>query len=552
MDGIAKVLDLIESNSSTAFLCLLPALLLAGCGEPSDKTVSGTVLVAMADNSYSPAVLRVPVGGSVLFHNAGRSPHNALAVDNSWSTEATFGNISMGPETMTEIVFPRPGVFPYYCSFHGTPDGKGGMVGVVLVGDVEYNPAAGRNETAVEKASGLVLHVPQDYPDIQTAVDAAKPGDLVLIDRGVYNEQLFVTTPGLTLRGVDRNEVILDGRFEFGNGVMVVADGVAIENMTARNYTLNGFFWTGVKGFRGSYLTAYNNGDYGIYGFGATNGVFEYSYASGSPDSSFYIGQCDPCRVILNRVTGEYSGLGYSGTNSSGDMYVVNSTFRYNKTGVATSTFDIELVPPGHDTTIVGNVVTNNGYDDAAAFYATASLGGGGIVLAGSDDNTVERNYVRNNSQWGILMVPLNDRHYWPATGNRIRDHVVLDSGFADLEVTGLGTIGNCFSGNVHRTSMPWGLQLLNGCDGPRIPLGADLTAFMHFWSGIAQVREGHFKSRPSQDQPAPPAQANMPGGADAPVVPAAHPFEDYRLDIGTIKTPVPEAARAATAQERS
>jgi hypothetical protein len=50
--------------------------------------------------------------------------------------------------------------------------------------------------------------------------------------------------------------VILDGGFELDNGVRVTgAAGVAIENMTARNYTRNGFFWTGVEGYRASYLT---------------------------------------------------------------------------------------------------------------------------------------------------------------------------------------------------------------------------------------------------------------------------------------------------------
>ena len=87
------------------------------------------------------------------------------------------------------------------------------------------------------------------------------------------------------MRGVDRNAVILDCKFELGTGIMVGGNGVAIENMTARNYTLNGFFWTAVQGFRGSYLTAYNNGDYGIYAFGATDGLFEHSLASGSPAS---------------------------------------------------------------------------------------------------------------------------------------------------------------------------------------------------------------------------------------------------------------------------
>jgi hypothetical protein len=33
-----------------------------------------------------------------------------------------------------------------------------------------------------------------------------------------------------------------------------------IENLTARNYTENGFYWDGVHGYRGSYLTAYRNG----------------------------------------------------------------------------------------------------------------------------------------------------------------------------------------------------------------------------------------------------------------------------------------------------
>ena len=100
---------------------------------------------------------------------------------------------------------------------------------------------------AVASATGTTRRVPQDYPTIQNGVDAANPGDLVLIDKGTYVESVFVTTPSITLRGVDRNSVILDGKFEFGTGIMVGGNGVAVENMTARNYTLNGFFWTAVQ-----------------------------------------------------------------------------------------------------------------------------------------------------------------------------------------------------------------------------------------------------------------------------------------------------------------
>src|SRR3546814_7423798 len=95
-----------------------------------------------------------------------------------------------------------------------------------------------------------------------------------------------VTVENLTIRGLDRNEVVLDGGFELENGIRVLADGVAVENMTAKNYTVNGFFWTGVTGYRGSYLTAYRNGAYGVYAFDAVKGQLEHIYASGNPDRS--------------------------------------------------------------------------------------------------------------------------------------------------------------------------------------------------------------------------------------------------------------------------
>jgi hypothetical protein len=499
----------------------------------------------MADNSYSPAIVRVPIGGSVVFINAGRNDHNVIAVDHSFSTEKTFGNIKMPPESMSEMVFAQSGVFPFYCSFHATPDGKVGMVGVAVVGDVQYTPPAGSRGVlaVVDKPTGVTRRVPQEYPTIQNGVDAANPGDLVLVDKGVYYEAVFITTPSVTLRGVDRNEVILDGKFEVGTGVMVGANGVAIENMTARNFTLNGFYWTGVKGFRGSYLTAYRNGDYGIYAFGSSDGLFEHSYGSGSPDSAFYVGQCAPCRVVVNDVIGDYSGLGYSGTNSSGDMYVVNSRWEHNRTGISTTTFDIELEPPGRDTTIMGNIITDSGLDDeAAGFYATETLAGNGIALVGTHNNRVEHNTVIRSRNNGILIVPILDRHFWPSTGHQVTNNVVLQSGRADLVAGGLGTLHNCFAGNVYRTSLPWGLQALNGCDGARLPIASDLSTSMTFFGSIAQIRTGQFKLNDYRTRPVPPAQPGLPGGADAPVLPAVNVFEHAKPDLNAIRTPVENA----------
>ncbi len=55
------------------------------------------------------------------------------------------------------------------------------------------------------------------FSAIQAAVNAAKPGDWILIGPGEYHEQgsreagVWVTTPGLDLRGMDRNAVVVDG-----------------------------------------------------------------------------------------------------------------------------------------------------------------------------------------------------------------------------------------------------------------------------------------------------------------------------------------------------
>jgi len=197
---------------------------------------------------------------------------------------------------------------------------------------------------STEAPADGVLNVPADYATIQAAVDAAVEGDLILIAPGTYNEAVQVTTNNIVIRGLDRNTVIMDGNFELDNGFRVVgASGVAIENMTAMNYTKNGFFWTGSTGYRGSYLTAWRNGDYGIYAFDSVGGLLENSYAAGSPDAGFYIGQCYPCDAVIRNVVSEHNGLGYSGTNSGGNLLIVNSVFRRNRAGVVPNSGSYEL-----------------------------------------------------------------------------------------------------------------------------------------------------------------------------------------------------------------
>lgn len=392
---------------------------------------------------------------------------------------------------------------------------------------------------AAAEWSGETRLVPQDYPTIQAAVDAAAPGDLVLIDRGIYREEVRVTTPGLTIRGVDRNEVVIDGEFQRPNGVSVVfADGVAVENMTAINNTGNGFFWSGVRGYRGSYLTAINNAVYGIYAFDSSDGLFEHSYASGSPDAGFYIGQCDPCQAVITDSISEWNGLGYSGTNASSQLYIVDSVFRHNVAGIAPNTLDGELLPPFHDVTIAGNLVHDNGNVDAPALTFEWAAQGNGILLAGGGDSLVTHNRVLNHPQSGIALFPMLDSNFYMSYDHQIVGNVVEGSGLADLTLGGPASSGNCFEDNEHATSLPAALELKQPCEGLRLPalfeLGSTSAQLGRlFEAGTGQKPEIDIASLPHPDP-----QPTMPGGAEAPVLPAVAVFAGSEPDLDEIVTP--------------
>jgi hypothetical protein len=407
--------------------------------------------------------------------------------------------------------------------------------------DGEAAPAAtGDTTTASPREwSGTTRNVPGEYPTIQAAVDAAEPGDLVLIDRGVYLEAVDVRTPGVTIRGVDRNEVVIDGEFERANGIQALfTDGVVVENLTTINHKLNGVLWSGVRGYRGSYITAVNNGDYGIYAFDSGDGLFEHSYASGSPDASFYIGQCNPCDAVITDSIGEHSGLGYSGSNASTNIYLVNNVFRYNGTGMAPNSLDGELLPPAENVVVAGNLVHDNGYDEFPHKTAQWATQGMGIALAGTIDSLVAKNRVVNHPLNGIAVFPNVDANVWMSADNTIWANVMAGSGLGDLTLTGPSGSGNCFAQNDHGWTMPPVLEFTQSCGGLRFPTLWELGALSAQFGRVIERGLGLDPDVFYGDMHYPPDQPQMPGGAEAAVVPAFNVFANARPDIDAITVP--------------
>ncbi len=342
-----------------------------------------------------------------------------------------------------------------------------------------------------------VIRVPADESTIQDAVDASEPGTLILVSPGVYREAVIVPEDkrNIVIRGLDRATTIVDGEFSEErnreNGFKVFADGVAIENLTARNFVTNGFYWIGVDGYRGSYLNAIRNGDYGIYAFDSVNGQFDHSYASGSADGGFYIGQCVPCNALIVDSEAEWNGLGYSGTNAGGNLLIARSSFHDNRIGVVPNSLTSEDLFPQREAQIIGNHVYDNNNAQSAAVEIAQLAAFNGIVVAGGRDNLVERNLVTGHQNMGIGVIPLPETVFYSdepsardfdALDNTVRGNVTSGNAYDLFAVSNIEDAteggGNCFARNEYTTSVPADIEAVLPCSGSAEGFETDITLF--------------------------------------------------------------------------
>ncbi len=245
------------------------------------------------------------------------------------------------------------------------------------------------------------------YSSIQAAVDAAKPGDWILVGPGDYKTRssrrpagrpdlpagVLMTARDVYLRGMNRNTVVVDGTKpgspkcsskksaqNFGpssskgplglNGIMVwKAANAWVENLTVCNFlggsgdVGNGIWWNGGDrsgtvgghGYYGSYLTATNtffNGErtaatYGIFSSNWSGGAWYHTYASNFNDSGYYIGACQQiCDQTISDAWAQYNALGYSGSNSGGKLVIEKSQFDHNEDGFDTNSQNGDNPPP--------------------------------------------------------------------------------------------------------------------------------------------------------------------------------------------------------------
>jgi hypothetical protein len=436
---------------------------------------------------------------------------------------------------------------------------------------------------------GTYKGIAGQFGSIQSAVDAARPGDWVLVGPGDYHERadhrsnrgpqpdtrpagVVMSTPDVYLRGMNRNTVVVDGTKpgappcsarpsdqDFGpagsggsqlgrNGILIwKAADVWVQNLTTCNFlggsgdAGNEIWWDGGAGsakvggygFYGSYLNATTTfygarataAQYGIFSSNWSGGTWDQTYTSNFNDSGLYIGACSQvCNQTVNHARSEFNALGYSGSNSGGQIVIKNSEFDNNEDGFDTNSQN------GDDPSPQNGACPNNGISPITHTHSCwvfmdnyvhdnnnpnvpsaglASLGpvGTGMSVSGGRNDTIMNNRFERNGAWGVVIVPFPDSSGAPCRGgnnlgpplnlcwfeewgNALIGNKFSGNGFFGnptngdfAEFTLLGGPSNCFAGNARGTggavtSSPTGLQQSKSTCGAQAPGNANLPFF--------------------------------------------------------------------------
>lgn len=328
-------------------------------------------------------------------------------------------------------------------------------------------------------AAAAVGHVVAPGQSIQAAVDAARPGDTIVVRPGTYRESVLITKPGLTLRGYGDRTVIMPAAdrakpdnacARAGNGICVqgradaTVDGVSVRSLRVTGFARSGVWasWTDRLDVRA--VTADANGVWGIAEQRSTRSDIRDSVARSNGDAGIFVansvdeegGATDTGGTLIRGNTLTDNRIGFTARRVR-NLSVRDNTFTANCSGVFV--VGDEGTPQAGAMALRSNRITGNNKFCAATDRLPA-IQGSGIVLTGAESTEVRSNEIRDNVgdtplSGGVVLF----KSFVGAknTDNTVSGNVVLGNEPADLADRDTGA-GNRFAGNVCTTSAPAGM----------------------------------------------------------------------------------------------
>ena len=265
------------------------------------------------------------------------------------------------------------------------------------------------------KAEPTTIIVPDDYPTIQEAINAANSGDTIFVRAGTYSEHITVDK-SLILQGEAKENTIIDGGRE-GNVVTIVAN-----NVTLTGFTVQRSGWWADSAIRLSGSTGSTISKNLIDNYGKGGGIMLYP-ASGN-----------------NIVENEIRRCGDSYWSGAG-IWLVSSTNNYfSRNVLVNNRIGIGLSRGGDYNIFVNNNLTGNVLI-GAYFPRNVPPGKGNLFY--------HNNFIDNSNQvhWdasGYPIAPNTWDNGYPDGGNFWSDYTDVDEKSGpDQDLPGSDGIGD-------------------------------------------------------------------------------------------------------------
>lgn len=228
-------------------------------------------------------------------------------------------------------------------------------------------------------AAAKTIHVPADYPLIQSAIQASQSGDEIVVAQGVYRENLNFLGKNITLRSnfdpatVNLGswwyvyQTVLAGGYK---GSVVMFSGSESSKCVLRGFTIR----DGSGAIRGGGCKAtieynifqYNNNVFGVFGTMNQGGALS------------------DCNGLIQKNIFRYNHSNYGGALASCNGTIQNNLICQNATHAGSS----KPAPAAAKDTPLGYVLPGSG---GALYNCTGLIRG----------NTIVDNYVQDASGWG-------------------------------------------------------------------------------------------------------------------------------------------------------
>jgi parallel beta-helix repeat protein len=221
--------------------------------------------------------------------------------------------------------------------------------------------------------AGTTLVVPDNYPTIQAAINAAGVGSIVFVKNGTYDENLVISK-SISLLGEDSETTVIDGG---GTGDVV---SVSMNNVTVAGFTIR------------------NSGQ---------------GYAEGNrPYTGIGLDNAENCSIYGNIITNNRFGVLLYSSSHSNEISENNIT--------ANQQHGIGLSDSSNYNKISGNNITSNKFAGIEVYQSDSNLitgnaiaanGVGGIYVTESSSNTIIENNFTQHSGLGSIEVGISSSH---------------------------------------------------------------------------------------------------------------------------------------------